>query len=56
MSDEQDSKFINDVMVVVDAYLNDDGDASLLVNYFATIAEAVQKQIIDQEGERPTLH
>ena len=56
MSDEQDDKFINDIMDVVDVYLNDNGDAGLLVNYFLTVANTVQKQITNQEEESPTLH
>ena len=56
MRDTKDDEFINDIMNVVEEYLVSNGDASLLVNYFLSVANTVQRQIIEQEGKRPTLH
>ena len=56
MKETQEEKFINDIMEVVDEYLNNRGDAAVLVDFFSATVDVIQKQIINQEGERPTLH
>ena len=56
LSDIKDDKFINDIMDIVDEYLCNQGDATVLVDFFSAVADAVHRQVVNQEGERPTLH